>query len=99
MQLAGMSPPKTLITVWLALMAAALATMVAGRVTETASPGLVYLGVLMMITWLKAVLVLRYFLDLKAAEKGWFGGFSILTGGILLVVWGVYAAGFAAASH
>ena len=82
--------PRTLFFVWLTLMAATGITMIAGKVTGVASLGLLWAAVLMAITWLKANLVLAYFLDLKSATKGWNKAFTILVTIIIVIVYGLY---------
>jgi len=72
-------------------MALTIATMIAGKVTNTVSLGMVWMAVLMAVTWLKATLILNYYLDLKSATGGWNKGFIILAGMILLFVFAIYA--------
>ncbi len=85
--------PATLVTVWLVLMLATLATMIAGKVTEISSIGTIWMGVLMVVTWLKARLILLYFLDLKSATGGWSTGFGALVIFILIALFGLYIIG------
>jgi caa(3)-type oxidase subunit IV len=83
--------PRTLLIIWLILMALTIATMIAGKVTNVASLGMMWMAVLMVVTWLKATLILNYFLDLKAATGGWNKGFIAIIVMILLIVFITYA--------
>ena len=83
--------PKTLIKIWALLMAATIATMIAGKVTSVTSIGIVWMSVLMVVTMLKAGLILDFYLDLRSAEGGWNKGFLVLLGFILLIIFGLYA--------
>jgi len=84
--------PRTLFVVWLTLMALTVATMIAGKVTAVATVGLAWMVVLMAVTWAKSILILRYYLDLKAASGGWNKVFGVLVSLILIVVLALYAA-------
>ena len=84
--------PRTLVLVWLALMAATVMTMVAGKVTAVASIGLVWAGVLMAVTWFKARLILGWYLDLRSASRGWHSVFIVLITLIAITVLALYAA-------
>ncbi|PCI33553.1 MAG: hypothetical protein COB54_04440 [Alphaproteobacteria bacterium] len=68
---------RTLILCWVVLMALTIGTMMSGRATSDAAltAGLVLsLG---LITWVKSMLILRYYLNLRTASKGWNKGFNI----------------------
>ncbi|MBL4800302.1 MAG: cytochrome C oxidase subunit IV family protein [Emcibacter sp.] len=67
---------RILLLCWLALMILTVGTMLSGRVTsETAlSSGLIIsLGI---ITWFKSMLILRYYLNLRTASRGWNRAFN-----------------------
>ena len=87
------TPPslRQLALVWFLLMALGAATMFAGKVTTITSLGTLWMVVLMAVTWLKAHLILRYFLELNAASGGWNKVFNILVSLILLLLLGLYA--------
>lgn len=85
--------PRTLVTIWLVLMAATVGTMIAGKVTQVSSIGLIWMGVLMLVTWFKATLILNYFLDLKSASQGWGKVFGTLVALICISLYGLYGFG------
>ncbi len=89
--------PRTLVIVWLVLMGLTIGTMIAGKVTDATSLGMIWMGVLMVVTGFKATLILNYYLDLKAATGGWGKGFVSLVSSILIIVFVIYA-GFAMAT-
>jgi len=84
---------KTLIYVWLALMAATISTMIAGKVTSTASIGVFWMAILMVATVVKSTLILGFYLDLKSASGGWFKGFGVFMVVIVVIIFGLYAMG------
>jgi len=84
------STPRTLTLVWLALMCATGLTMISGRVTDISSIGWLWSSTLLIVTWLKARLILSYFLNLKSATRGWNQVFTFLVTVILLAVFGLY---------
>jgi len=81
---------RTLIVIWACLIAATIMTMVAGKVTEVTSIGLVWVGLLMLVTWLKAILIVSYFLNLKAATGNWQHVFIWLMGAIIIAIFVLY---------
>ena len=82
--------PKTLLIVWLALMALTIATMIFGKVTAHLPLGAVSLAVLLIVAGLKSSLILHYYLDLKSASEGWNKLFSGLVWFILSAVFVIY---------
>ena len=53
-----------------------IGTMISGQVTSMAAlsaPLIITLGI---ITWFKSILILRYYLNLASASKGWNKGFN-----------------------
>lgn len=82
--------PKTLFIVWLLLLAATSASMVAGKAGDVSSPGLGGTGLLLLVTWIKARLIMSYFLDLKSASHGWNVALNALVITIILVIFGLY---------
>ncbi len=81
---------KTLIVVWGFLMLATIGTMFAGKVSDVTSIGPLWMGLLLVVTYIKATLILGYYLDLKSATGGWNKGFNTLVAIILLVIYGLY---------
>ena len=84
--------PKTLIKVWLVLMGLTITTMIAGKVTSVASIGIIWMAVLMVVTVVKASLILDFYLDLKSAKGGWNKGFLSLLLVIVVIIFGLYVA-------
>ncbi len=82
--------PRKLTIIWLVLMVLGLATMLAGKVTATEPVGIKWMVILMTITWIKANLILRYYLELDAATGGWSKVFNSLISLIILVLLGLY---------
>ncbi len=83
---------RTLIVIWLCLITATAVTMIAGKVTEVTSVGLVWVGLLMLVTWLKVTLIVSYFLNLKAATGNWQQIFNLLIGVIVGAIFALYVA-------
>lgn len=80
---------RTLILCWVVLMALTIGTMISGRATsDTALTAALVLS-LGLITWVKSMLILRYYLNLRTASKGWIKGFNsylfIVLGIIMLI--------------
>jgi len=84
---------KTLIIVWLSLMAATVGTMFTGKVTVIESIGPIWMGLLLLVTYFKATLILGYYLDLKSATGGWNKGFNGLVAIILVTIYVLYISG------
>ena len=85
--------PRTLLIVWAILMALSIATMIAGKVTDVQSPGLLWMAILLLVAGSKAILILRYYLDLKSASEGWSKAFISLVSLLLLTLFALYAIG------
>lgn len=62
---------RRLVIVWFALMAAALATLLAGTITGDKAVGPAWMAVAMIAASTKMLLILEYFLDLRSAGAGW----------------------------
>jgi hypothetical protein len=91
---------RTLVHTWLWLAGLTLATMVAGKTVgeanRLASLGTVWATALMLVTGLKARLILWRYLDLATSTPGWRGllvAYLVLVLGIVL---GLYAASLVA---
>ena len=69
---------RKLVIVWLALMVAALATLIAGTITGEKAVGPVWMAVAMIAASIKMLLILEYFLDLKSSGAGWRRAFNTL---------------------
>jgi hypothetical protein len=91
---------RTLVRTWLWLAGLSLATMVAGKTlgeaNRLASLGIVWASVLMLVTGLKARLILWRYLDLAASTPGWRGLLVAYLVVVLGIVLGLYAAAVAA---
>ncbi len=85
--------PKTLSIVWIVLMALSGATMIVGNVTNTLSLGMTWMALLLVVTLVKSTLILQYYLDLKSSTSGWSKAFIGLVSVMLVIVFGLYAAG------
>jgi len=83
--------PRKLAIIWLVLMALGLGTMLAGKVTAIEPVGVKWMLILMAITWIKANLILRYYLELDAATGGWSTVFNSLISLIIAILLGLYA--------
>ncbi len=66
-----------LATCWITLVALTIGTMITGRVTSEASLSMSLILSLAVITWFKSMLILRYYLNLRTASKGWNKAFLI----------------------
>jgi hypothetical protein len=89
------SPPsfvRKLAAVWLLLMALTIGTMIAGKVTSSASIGLYGIGGLMLVTFVKAKLILNHYLELKSAYGAWGTFFTSMIALILIILTGIYVA-------
>ncbi len=85
------SPPsrKVLMTAWLTLLALTVATMISGHVTGGDTLGPLWIPALSIVTLLKARIILRDYLNLRAASGGWGRGFTVFLSfllGILAVL-------------
>ncbi|VAV99809.1 hypothetical protein MNBD_ALPHA01-1449 [hydrothermal vent metagenome] len=80
---------KTLITCWLALMLLTIGTMITGRVTSEVALSNILIISLGFITWFKSMLILRYYLNLASASRGWnkaFNSYLFVVLGIIMVI-------------
>lgn len=84
---------KSLFITWLILMGLGLGTMIAGRVTGESHLGLLWLGGLLLVTFVKTRLILYDYLELKTAYGGWGKLFLGLGGLILFCIYLIYAFG------
>lgn len=81
---------RTLTLCWLVLIALTVGTMISGRVTSEAALSAFLIVSLGIITWFKSMLILRYYLNLRSASKGWNKAFN----SYLFVVLGIITAIF-----
>ncbi len=85
------SPDRRTLTIcWLVLMALTVGTMISGRVTSEVALSAFLIISLGIITWFKSILILRYYLNLKSASKGWNKAFN----SYLFIVLGIITAIF-----
>ncbi len=82
---------RHLFLVWLGLMALSLGTMFVGKVSWVGSLVPVWVSGLLLVTFIKAVLILGHFLELKQAHGPWAKLFISLIAAILLVLLAIYA--------
>ena len=82
---------RKLALIWLALMGLGIATMIAGKATNISSLGTLWMAALMAITWVKAHLILRHFLELDAATGGWSKAFNMMISLIIFILLALYA--------
>lgn len=78
--------------VWLALMILTIGTMIAGKVTSSASIGLYWIGGLMLVTFIKSKLILDHYLELKTAYGAWGKLFTSMVALLLIILTGIYIA-------
>ncbi len=83
-----------LLSVWAVLMLATIATMFSGKVSDITSIGPIWMGLLLIVTYVKATLILGYYLDLKSATGGWNKGFNTLVATILMITYAMYLYGY-----
>ena len=83
---------RRLVAAWAMLMGLTLATMLAGQVTGTSALGLGGTGVLLLVAWGKAGVILTTYLNLRTAPV-WRDGLMVLIGVILAVVLTLFALG------
>jgi hypothetical protein len=81
----------TLTRTWLVLVVLTLLALVVGRPGGQASLGLLGVGLVLLASAFKAVLILRNFLDLRRAGSGWQALFYIYLAVIAAGVLGAYA--------
>ncbi len=85
---------KSLFLAWLVLMALSVGTLLTGRVSETSRLGPALLLSLLVLTGLKATWILRHFLNLRAAPRGWNLAFMAYLVVLLSVIFGIYLYGW-----
>ena len=83
--------PRKLAIIWLFLMGLGMTTMLAGKVTSIETVGSAWMLILMALTWIKAHLILRYYLELDAASGGWSKVFNAIISLIIVILFGLYA--------
>ena len=83
--------PRILFLTWAALMALTIATMFAGRVTLDVTLGTAFMTAVAAITWIKSILILRFYLNLAAATRGWNSAFSAFLAVLLMLIVMIYA--------
>lgn len=86
-------PIRALSLIWLTLILLSVGTLFTGQVSDKSSIGPVWMLGLLAVTFFKSVLILNYFLDLKAATRGWSQLFIILLLIILILIYGIYVVG------
>jgi hypothetical protein len=84
---------KTLLAAWALMMALSLGTILAGRVTLDAPLGALFMLALLALTLVKAMAILRVYLNLRAAPAGWTAGFLAYLVLLLTVVLLLYLIG------
>jgi len=62
---------RTLLICWLALIGLTAGTMLSGHVTSDRALSNLLIISLGLITWVKSMLILRYYLNLRSASRGW----------------------------
>ncbi|MBL4895135.1 MAG: cytochrome C oxidase subunit IV family protein [Emcibacter sp.] len=80
---------RTLVFCWLALMILTIGTMLSGRVTSEVALSATLIISLAAITWFKSMLILRYYLNLRTASKGWnkaFNSYLFIVLGIITLI-------------
>lgn len=80
---------RTLIASWALLMVLTVATMFAGRVVGTGRLGPALLAALFVVTWAKAGIILRQYLNLRTVPSA-ADALIVLIGLILAVVLSLY---------
>lgn len=83
---------RALLVSWAMLMALTLGTMAAGRVLDEQRLGLLLLASLFGVTWLKAGVILRQYLNLRTVPAA-ADALMIVIGLILAIVASLYALG------
>ena len=82
-------PSFRLLTIaWLLLIALTLGTIFTGRVGELEPIGLTWTAALLIVTGFKAITILRWFLNLRAASAGWNTLFISYLVILLLIIFG-----------
>lgn len=86
----SLSSRRTLLFTWMALMAATLGTMAAGKVGLNVSLGPLWSTLLLVLAGLKVGLILWFYLNLQHSSRGWKTGFVMFVLAILAFIWGAY---------
>jgi heme/copper-type cytochrome/quinol oxidase subunit 4 len=82
----------TLVRAWILLVILTLAAMWAGAAQNLPFPALVQVGVIMMVSGLKASTILSYFLGLRSASAGWrmlFSIYLVVLGGAIIATYAI----------
>jgi hypothetical protein len=82
----------TLVRAWIFLVMLTLAAMWAGAARNLPFPALVQVGVIIVVSALKASIVLRHFLGLRSASSGWrmlFAIYLIVLGSAIFTTYAV----------
>lgn len=80
---------RTLIICWLILIGLTIGTMTSGQVTSITALSPLLIITLAIITWFKSMLILRYYLNLANASKGWnkaFNSYLFIILGIITLI-------------
>lgn len=85
---------RSLTSVWLIILFLSIGTLFTGQVDQPSTIGLLWMLGLLGVTLFKSILILDYFLDLKAASGSWNKVFISLICIILLIIYGLYAVSF-----
>jgi hypothetical protein len=84
---------KSLLAAWAFMMLLSLGTMAAGKVTGHTSLGPLLMAGLLLITGLKALWILRTYLNLKASTTAWNAAFISFIAFLLAVIYVLYLIG------
>jgi hypothetical protein len=84
---------KSLIAAWFVMMGLSIGTMLTGRVTIDDSIGAKFMAALLMVTGIKALWILRTYLNLRAAPTSWNAAFISFFLILLLIIYGMYLVG------
>jgi hypothetical protein len=86
-------PRRALAAAWALMMALSLGTMLAGRVTLDVALGTLLMLALLAITLMKALAILRVYLNLRAAPAGWTTAFVAYLVLLLAIIMLLYLIG------
>ncbi len=84
---------KSLVLAWLIMMVLSVGTMISGRVSDKGSLGMWFMALLLLVTALKALWILRTYLNLRAAPTAWNMAFISFLFVLLALIYGLYLAG------
>ena len=82
---------RELVYAWISMMILTVGTMIAGHVTSTRTLGFIWMSALMLITFLKAKYILRFYLNLKAASGSWNTAFNAFLLILLISILALFA--------